>query len=268
MNKKYIIECIYNKCKEKGNFEFDNTLVKQVLEELNSKTNPYDMTKFDDITKYPQTFIDKNIALIHIGSGRHKFIEVLDKLYPKFEDIRREEKIDFLYRPSILNEVSISESAILSTAYNHRIIHDFLYSDIVSNPKIYMSERKRGINFEYFIGNEKLKFNNLQIEIDLTLENNGCVTVFEAKNSSKKWIETFNIYQIYNPFRYYYELELTKKLGIKKINCCYLIRKKESDRSVIRLYLYEFLNHKDVTTLKLLKKREYSLIRREFDRVC
>ena len=142
-----------------------------------------------------------------------------------------------------------------------------MYSDIVANPKIYISERKRGINFEYFIGKEKLKFENLQIEIDLTVEYNGYVTVFEAKNVSKNWLEDFNIYQIYNPFRYYYELKLNNQLDIKNITAGYLLRKKEKEYSIIRLYLYTFENYKDITSLKLLKKREYILKRRKIDTI-
>jgi len=267
MTKKEIIELIYKRCKKQKNLEFNNDFVKNILIEVNSSTNPYDITKLDNSSKYPEILKKDNMALIHIGSGKHKFVPYFDKLYPKFKDIEENEIIDFLYRPSILNDFSVSESSILSTAFNHRVIHDFLYSDIVANPKIYISERKRGLNFEYFIEKEKLKFENLQIEIDLTIEYNGYVTVFEAKNVTKNWLNDFNIYQIYNPFRYYYELKLKNKLDIKDITAGYLLRKKEKDYSIIRLYLYTFENYLDLTTLKLIKKREYRLKRREVDTI-
>ena len=267
MTKKEIIELIYNKCKEKNNFEFDNEFVKKILFEVGSKTNPYDITKLDNTLKYPEILKKDNMALVHLGNGKHKFIPFFDKLYLLFENIEENEKIEFLYRPSILNDFAISESSILSTAFNHRIIHDFLYSDIVANPKIYISERKRGLSFEYFIKNEKFEFNNLQIEIDLTIEYNGYVTVFEAKNVNRRWLKDFNIFQLYNPFRYYYELKLKNKLDIKDITACYLIRKKEGNYSIIRLYLYTFENYKDITSLKLIKKREYILRRREVDTI-
>jgi len=266
--KKDIIEYIYKECKKNENYIFDNEYVKDILKKLNSKTNPYDITKLDDTSKYPKSLIDDNMALIHLGDGKHKFVPYLDKLYPKFEDIKDDEKLKFLYRPSILNDFAISESSILSTAFNHRIINDFLYSDIVANPKLYISERKRGLSFEYFIGNEKLSFENLQIEIDFTIEYNKIVTVFEAKNCAKSWIENFNIYQIYNPFRYYYDLKTKNKIDIKDIYACYLLRKKDKNNSTIRLYLYTFENPLDITTLKLIKKREYILSKRDFDGVC
>jgi hypothetical protein len=266
--KKEIIEYIFKKCEENNNFIFDNNFVKDVLKKLNSSTNPYDITKLDNTDKYPEYVKNKNYALIHLGNGKHQFIKVLDKLYPEFEEIKENEKINFLYRPSLLKDFSISESSILLTAFNHRIIHDFLYSDIVSNPKIYISERKRGINFEYFINNIKLKFHNLQIEIDLTTEYNGCITVFEAKNVNRNWIKNFNIYQLYNPYRYYYDLKQSNTLAIKNITACYLLRKKIENTSIIRLYLYTFKNPLDITTLKLIKKREYILKKRELNGIC
>jgi len=264
--KKDIIEIIYKRCGL--NKEFDNEFIKDILKEFNSKTNPYDITKLDDKSKYPKLLIDENIAITHIGNGKHKFIPYLDKIYPTFEKINKDEKINFLYRPSILNDFSISESSILSTAFNHRIINDFLYSDIVANPKLYISERKRGLSFEYFIDKEKFSFDNLQIEIDFTIEYNKIVTIFEAKNCTKDWIKDFNVFQVYNPFRYYYELKQKNKLDINKIYACYLLRKKEKDNSIIRLYLYTFENPLNITSLKLVKKREYILNKRVFDGVC
>jgi len=61
---------------------------------------------------------------------------------------------------------------------------------------MYNSERKRNVSFEYYIGKEKFGSKKLQIEIDLTLENKGYVTVFEGKNSKPKiWTENFNLYR-------------------------------------------------------------------------
>ncbi|MCW3134124.1 MAG: hypothetical protein N2V78_07355 [Methanophagales archaeon] len=42
-----------------------------------------------------------------------------------------------------LNEFDTSESNILSVASNQRIIHDFLYEDIVASPKVYSARRTK-----------------------------------------------------------------------------------------------------------------------------
>jgi hypothetical protein len=225
------------------------------------------MTKLDHTSKFPDMLLEEDYFIAHIGGGYHQFIKGIDKVFHKLEPIEEQEIIKWIYRPSILNDYSISESSILSLCFNQRIIHDFLYLDIVSNPKIYNSERKRGISFDYKIGDVCLHFDGLQIEIDLTSEYNGYVTIFEGKNTkdSQSWIENFNIYQLYNPFRYYYEFKEKDRLDIKKITACYLVRQKIHNGSNIRLYNYTFQNPLDLTSIILLKKREYQLQRRDFD---
>jgi hypothetical protein len=227
------------------------------------------MTKLDDTSKFPDVLLKEDYFIAHIGGGYHQFINGINKVFHKFENIEDDEIINWVYRPSILNDYSISESSVLSLCFNHRIIHDFLYLDIVSNPKIYNSERKRGISFNYKIGEVDLQFEDLQIEIDLTSEYNGYVTVFEGKNTrdSKSWLENFKIYQLYNPFRYYRELQEKERLDIKKITTCFLVRQKNQEGSNIRLYNYTFKNPLDITSITLLKKREYKLKRRDFDDV-
>ena len=267
MTKKQIVEKIFKICKKKNDFVFDNGLVKDIIKKYDSNTNPYDMTKIDDVSKLPETIVKANYFIVHLGGGRHKFVKGIDKVYHTFEKIDNNEIVEWQYRPSILNDFSISESGILSLANNHRILHDFLYQDYVGVvPKMYNSERKRGASFEYFIENEKFEFKNLQVEIDLTLENTGYVTVFEGKNAKpNQWIENFNIYQLYNPFRYYYNLKQNNKLNIKKLTACYLVRQKNKDNSIVRLYNYTFGNPLDITSIKLLKKKEYLLKRKEFE---
>jgi hypothetical protein len=104
----------------------------------------------------------------------------------------------------------------------------------------------------------------LQIEIDLTLEHEGYVTIFEGKNNNNQWLKNFNVYQLYNPFRYYYELQQKNKLKIKKLTACYLLRQKIDCNSIVRLYNYTFIDPLDMTSIKLLKNKEYRLNRKDF----
>ncbi|MHB8282862.1 MAG: type II restriction enzyme [bacterium] len=269
-NKKEIITEIFNICKKNNNFIFDNKLIKDILRQFKSNTNPYDMTKLDNTKKFPDILLKEDYFIAHIGNGKHQFVRDINKVFHEFEEIQDNEIIKWPYRPSILNDFSESESSVLSLCFNQRIMHDFLYQDIVSNPKIYNSERKKGVSFNYKIGDLELSFENLQIEIDLTTENNGFVTVFEGKNAgnsisvspSYNWLKNFNIFQLYNPFRYYYELKERNKLNIKKLTACYLIRQKTENGSIIRLYNYIFEDPINITSIKLVKKNEYILGRR------
>ncbi|MBL7127571.1 MAG: hypothetical protein ISS16_01140 [Ignavibacteria bacterium] len=267
MTKKEIIEYIFKQCIKRKNMTFNNDYVKSCMKKLGSSNNPYDMTKLDDISKFPDLMLKKNYFIVHKGKGEHQFVKEIEKVYHKFEIIEKNETIDWVYRPSILNDYSTSENSVLSLCYNHRIIHDFLYNDIVSNPKIYNSERKNKVSFNYKIGELDLSYEQLQIEIDLTMEHNRNVTVFEGKNTknSNSWLINFNVFQLYNPFRYYYNLREANKLNVENITAAYLVRQKKDDGSYIRLYNYEFTDPYDITSIIVKKKREYRLKRRGFD---
>jgi hypothetical protein len=115
------------------------------------------------------------------------------------------------------------------------------------------------LTFNFLIGKEKIEANNLQMEIDLTTEYNGIVTVFEGKNNFPK---DFAVYQLFFPFYYYYTLKKSNKLDIKEINCCYVLRKKEKEQSKIRIYQYTFEKPNDMSSIKLLKSAQYNLIKR------
>ncbi len=66
-----------------------------------------------------------------------------------------------------------------------------------------------------------LKMKNIQIEVDLTIEFQGTIGVFEGKNGKP---DSFSIYQIYHPFLYYYNAnkETDIKGKIKDIFCVYV----------------------------------------------
>lgn len=97
------------------------------------------------------------------------------------------------------------------------------------------------------------------MEIDLTMELQGVVTVFEAKNGFPK---DFAVYQIYHPFKYYAKLKRQKRLQLESITCCYVLREREKGDSTLRLYDYTFDDEDDMTSIRLLKGAQYNLVRR------
>ena len=72
-------------------------------------------------------------------------------------------------------------------------IQDFLYGDRREIPNVYNAHRTSH-TFKYKLKNNEIECDQMQIEIDLTLESRGRITVFEAKN---KFSEDFAKYQIY-----------------------------------------------------------------------
>lgn len=255
--KQDVIAELFKRCKKKDDFIFDNALVKQVCREYNFG-NPFDATKLDDTSKFPQILLDEDYFILHLGGGKHKFVKGINICFHRFEEIDEDHVFDWKYRNSLLNEYDTSESNILSVASNQRIIHDFIYEDIVASPKVYNARRTK-INLSYRVGEEEITAQNLQMEIDLTMELHGMVTVFEGKNG---FPENFAVYQLFHPFKYYSILKKENKLDIEQITCCYVLRKKENERSVLRLYNYTFENENNIASIKLLKSAQYNLIKR------
>lgn len=254
--KKEVLTDIFEYCRKSDECIFDNNLVKKICKKHDFR-NPFDVTKVNSVSILPESIKSAGYCIVHLGQGRHQFVKAIDDCFHTFERIESVE-IPWKYRPSVLNETDTSESSILSIGFNHRIIHDFLYDDIVANPKMYGSRRTK-INASYQLGGETIQTEKLQLEIDLITEYNGMVTVFEGKNGLP---ENFAVYQLFHPFLYFNQLREKKNLSIKNINCCYLLRSLYNDESVIRLYLYTFQDSNQIASIRLEKYAQYRLIKR------
>lgn len=254
-NKKHLVLLdLYRHCKTQNNFIFHNDLVKDICKK-HSFGNPFDATKLDSSDKLPIYFKNNDICLLHLGGGYHRFIKGINKLYHPFEPMQK--SIKWQYKKSLLNEYNDSESNILSVANNQRILHHFLFGEdlefenlsIENRPKTYFPHRTK-TTLKYFFKNQEVIATNQQIEIDLTLEFNGIIGIFEAKNGANI---DFNIYQIYHPFLYYYN----SGLDFKKIICVYLLRNTNS----LKLYAYTFKEALRLDSLHFIKSCEYQLTR-------
>lgn len=255
--KQLILSKLFEACQQRNNYIFDNNLVKKVSSDVGF-ANPFDATKIDNSSLLPADLKSADYYLVHLGSGYHQFVKGIKYGYHELEKINDNEKIDWKYRQSLLNEFDTSESNILSVASNQRIIHDFLYDDIVASPKVYNSRRTKS-SFDYQVGNTRINTKNIQMEIDLTLEFQGVVTIVEGKNNFPCDIA---VYQLFHPFKYYSKLMTENSIDIKEITCCYILRKRTKDTSILRLYNYTFENVDQIESIKLVKKSEYSLVRR------
>ena len=249
--KQTVIAHLYDRCKVRGNFVFDNNEVKAVCAEVDFG-NPFDATKIDNSAGLPDSMIADDVFVVHLGRGRHQFVNGIASGYHRFEPIPDERLYQWPYRRSILNNINTSESNILSVGYNQRIIHDFLYEDIAASPKVYGSNRTH-IPLDYRIGEDAIVASRVQVEIDFTLEYLGAITVFEAKNGAPG---DFNVFQLFNPYRYY--RRATESPPVTGINCCYLLR--QDNR--LRLYLYSFEDPQNPGSIRLERNAEYTLVPR------
>ena len=255
--KKLVLLDIFEYCKKQCSYTFDNHLVREISKK-HGFGNPFDATKADNLSILPDEIRKQNYCIIHLGKGKHRFIKAAQICFHDFEKINNEE-IPWKYRKSVLNEIDTSESNILSVGFNQRIVHDFLYDDIVANPKMYGSRRTKS-DLYYKIGEEEIHATKLQMEIDLVTEYLGVVTVFEGKNN---FPDNFAVYQLFHPCLYFHDLIKSGKIKVDDINCCYLLRDRNVDgESIIRLYLYTFEDPMKMESIRLIKCSQYKLIKR------
>ncbi len=248
---------IFHICLNRGDMVFDNKLAAKIGKKY-GVANYFDITKVDSSSKLPSEMRDEDYFLLHLGGGKHMFVKGIRYGYHKFEPISEDEIFEWKYRKSILNEIDTSESNIISVGINQRIIHDFLYDDIVASPKIYGARRTK-TSFKFYVGHTVVETENVQMEIDGVVEYLGDVTTIEGKNGGPI---DFAVYQLYYPFRYYNKMKMDMNLPIKKINSLYLLRQVSGNSSTVSLYLYSFESIDDMGSIKLLKKARYRLIRR------
>lgn len=249
--KKQALEMVYKECQARGIFVFNNDLVREICAQVGFK-NHFDVTKIDSSAALPDALRRDDVFVVHLGGGSHQFVRRIAAGYHRFEPIPDSGKIQWQYRRSILNNINTSESNILSVGYNQRIIHDFLYEDIAAAPKVYGSNRTH-IPLDYRIGEDRISVSRVQVEIDMTMEREGAITVFEAKNGGPP---DFNVFQLFNPYRYY--LRETQGAQGVSIDCCYLLR----SASRLRLYLYRFQDPRNPGSIQLARNAEYELVER------
>lgn len=264
-NKKHsVLETLFLECMEREDMRFDNAAVKRVSEEKNF-SNQFDVTKIDSSEKLPKLLQEKDYGVLHLGGGRHAFIKGIKKLYHEFEPINQ--LVEWRYQKSLLNNFNTSESNLLAVANNQRILHDFMFGtscefdhkNVLLRPKTYFPHRTKFI-IKYHFGEQIIETSKLQIEIDLTIEYQGKVAVFEAKNGNPK---TFAIYQLFNPCYYYHAArERTDINGkLKEIFGVYLVRNAKEQPYSLKLWCYQFKNPNNMGSIHLVKSAKYILIK-------
>lgn len=72
-NKQEVLARLYALCQEKGDMTFDNNAVREVAAQVGFR-NPFDATKIDNSALLPAELQRDDAFVIHLGSGRHRFV--------------------------------------------------------------------------------------------------------------------------------------------------------------------------------------------------
>lgn len=241
----------YNKRPDELYYTFTNDDVKLACNQTNFK-NPFDVTKVDSFYDLPKIMQDKSYFMFHLGKGKHAFIK--GSGYHQFEKIETKDKVSFLVKPRIVDNLGESEAGTLSFIFNKGIIQDFLE---VHNPDININIARRSrVTFDFKIDRDILHIAGQQIEIDGIFDTeDGMIATVEAKNKANK---DFEIRQLFMVQKYFDMLE-TRKLIPEKINLHILFLIGLHKQNIYRLYEYKFTDHNDMDSIKLIKAKEYNV---------
>jgi len=258
--KKLTLVKVYNDCVLREAFQFNNTLVKQLTG--SEFSNQFDATKIDTSERLPKELQDQNVFIVHLGGGRHQFVKGIFLGYHVLEPVPENRIFSWSYRPGVLDGTDSSEAGVLSIAYNQQIIQDFLYDDRTRQVYINVPRRTRGKednSFSYKIGDQVIRVDGLQIEMDFIVERNGEIALAEAKCSSQGLPRDFAVVQVYLPYRRLLRL-LARKGVMPRVRSMFLVQYKRPDaKNALRVYEYTFDDPQDMGSIRLLKNAEYVL---------
>jgi len=227
-------------------------------------SNQFDVTKIDTSAKLPRELKEKDLFIVHLGGGKHRFVPGIKNGYHKFESVPEGKIHSWEYVPSVLDGTDKSEAGVLSLAFNQQIMQHFLFGDRTASLRIHLPRRTRdkALNsFKYNVAGTPVEVNNLQIETDFIVERNGDLAVGEAKYSPKVnfFPEDFAVAQVYLPYRRLLKLREEKKWKASA-RCMFVVQYRPTiGQEAIRIYEYGFADSSDMATIKMIKNAEYRL---------
>ena len=200
----------------------------------------------------PECLKSEKFVIVHLGRGNHAFVK--GEGFHSFEPIQHTKS--WKLSNSIVSKLGDSEADTVSTIYNEKIIHDFLFDDIKTNLKIHNS-RRSSTNYDFWIGKNQLHADHLQIEVDALFESKDTIATVEVKNVKHT---NFEIRQLYSTFRYldrfYRDGLIPNNFNIRHL---FAIVSKGVREDFYRIYEYTFTNWKHMDSINLVKNAQYNV---------
>jgi len=259
--KKQTLVRVYEDCVRRGDFKFNNKLVKQLTG--SDFANQFDATKIDRSEGLPTELREKDVFIVHLGKGMHQFVQGIALGYHALEPLPPDGVQFWQYKRGILDGTDMSEAGVLSLAFNQRIIQDFLYDDPTRQIYINVPRRTRGNktnSFGYRIGTQQINVYDLQIEMDFIVEKReGEVALIEAKCTGKELPKDFAVCQLFLPYRRLQKLLASETQQIRVRNLFLVQYVRADGNNAIRIYEYTFADPLDMGSIQFTGNREYIL---------
>tara|TARA_Y100000031_G_scaffold157008_1_gene214931 strand:- start:10600 stop:11370 length:771 start_codon:yes stop_codon:yes gene_type:complete len=250
--KRDAINKIFDSCFKKNPnsnvLKFNNDQVKEVTG--TEFSNQFDATKFDSSEKLPSRLEEEGYFIVHLGKGNHAFVK--GDGFHKLEEI--EDNVNWKLSKSSMDDISDSEAQSASTAFNDKIIHDFLFDDKSKKILLHTARRSK-LSYDMVINGEKLQTNKLQIELDGVYETEDTIATMEVKNLDNG---EFEIRQLFSSMKYFEQLKEDDKIDNKVIRLLFMVRERKRG-NYYKLYEYEFINKDNPNSIKLIKCKRYNI---------
>lgn len=214
------------------------------------------MAKFDTRKDLPSVFRNNNTFLLPVSNG--KYIVVRGEGYHDLEEPpvtveNFESDIPFDLKSA---KYGRGEMRYIDYAYNSGLISHFTGVD---NLFLTVRGRKFSGKFSFHAGDVEIpEVSSVQMEIDAGYEGQNELIIIEAKVGKPS---SFNIRQLYYPFRHYKQLLPGKK--IRLIFFIYREDKKEKNGGTYYFYEYNFTDIFDYNSIELVSIKAYRYVKSE-----
>ncbi len=204
------------------------------------------MAKADSRKDLPEIMRDNGYFLLPVTNGSYAIVrgEGFHDLESPAEPIEFKSRIRFNLSTTSRNtsEMQYLDYCFASGLMEEVVNRGVLYSSIRG--------RERSGEFSFRVNSSEIHVNGAQIEVDLGLEGEDCIVLFEAKARN---MEDFIIRQLYYPYRRFHNLN-TEKVVIP------VFFTYDAATEAYSFWIYEFTNLTDYNSLKLIKRLSYKIV--------
>lgn len=232
----------------KGPFEISAAQIKLSCQDF-KKTNEKEvriLCKQDTRESRPEIFITHNLFLLPKKNGRYYIVKGEGYIdIPKITTpvIDYFSKLDFKLESAAVGD---SEMQHLDLAYASSLVRTFMKD---SSLLLTIRGRKYTPDFTFNVGQQQLKVESVQTEVDAGYEGRDKIVLIEAKNSD---VSNTIIRQLYYPYRQW------KKQTSKDVYLLFFDRDKKNN--VYNIWQFEFKNENDYNSISLVKSGRYRII--------
>ena len=211
---------------------------------IKSQFEPRLLCKQDTSDGRPEIFKKYGLYIISIKNGTYLLTNINTYECLHYNNDVLIEELDKNTESLILSIGNSETSLIDNIRYSGLFESEYLNEKIKYGPLLNGRHR---CSFQTKIGDKDLKIEGVQYETDSCYESDNKILLIEGKSGNP---DTFNIRQLYFPYRSIYD-----SIGDKKEIICFFITKDK--KNIIQIWTYKFENPLVMTSIKCLNYRKY-----------